>query len=60
MKMDDIGMRLFEDIKEISHRVRKVPPHVCLHCEAFLSHLLAKRPKSRNRVDARVVPLFPL
>ena len=45
---------------EIPRGVRQVPAHVRLHGEAFFAHLLAERAQSRNRIDARVVPLLPL
>jgi hypothetical protein len=60
MKMDYIGLQLFEDAKEIPRGIWQVPAHVCLYGEARCSHLLTKRAKSRNGIDAGIMALFPL
>jgi hypothetical protein len=31
-----------------------------MHGKAFFLHLFAERAKTGNRIDARVVPMFPL
>src|ERR1039458_7444542 len=60
MKVDDAGPRLLEYPKETPRGVKESPPHVRLHGEAFLPHPLAERAQSRDRIDPRVVSLFPL
>jgi hypothetical protein len=60
MKMDYIGMRLFEDVEEIPRGIVQVPAHVRLYGEAFRSHPFPERAKSRHRIDARVVALLSL
>jgi hypothetical protein len=58
--MDGVGMRFFEDAEKIPRSVRQVPANVRLHGEAFFPHPFAEFAKSRNRINARVVPLFTL
>jgi hypothetical protein len=60
MKMDDAGMGLFEEPKEIPSGVRQVPAHVRMHCEAFAPHLLAEWAQCQKRVDAWIVALLSL
>jgi hypothetical protein len=60
MKMDYVGMRIFEDVEEIPRGILQVAAHVCLHGEAFCSHPFPERAKSRHRIDARVVALLSL
>ena len=60
MKMDYVGVRLFEDVEEIPRGVLQVSAHVGLHGEAFCLHPFSERAKSGHRIDARVVALLSL
>jgi hypothetical protein len=53
-------MRFFEDAVKLPRSVRQVPANVWLHGEAFFLHPFAECAKCRNRINARLVPLFPL
>jgi hypothetical protein len=58
--MNGVGMRLSEDAEKLPRCVWQVPAYVRHYGKAFFSHLFAERAKTGNRIDARVVPLFPL
>jgi hypothetical protein len=58
--MNNIGLRLFKELKEIPRGVGKVAPYVRAHGEALRSHPFAEWTESRNRIDAWVMPLLSL
>ena len=56
MEMDNVRLELFEKPIEAGHRVRKMPAHIRLHCEALCLQLFTERAQSRNRQEVGECP----
>ena len=60
MKMHNVGTSLFENMKEIPHRIEQIVAHARLYGEAFLLHLFAEGTKISDCIDRWRMPLFSL
>jgi hypothetical protein len=60
MQMHDVRLKLSEDAEEILACIPQASTYMRLHNKSFRLHLLAQLAKSRNRIDARVMPLISL